>query len=831
MTSDESSFFVIDGPLPHDCPAYIQRPCDEALVDRLRRSQFCWVRGSRHTGKSSLMIRAAEILRKADFRIAKLDLAKVDSGVPPEQSFISLLQQLSSQLTFDSNLKSSTSDAPVDNPVRNFFSTTWEIASGGTSSPLIVFVDNIDHLPELAFSENDFIEAFRDLKNKTSLETKSGPLAFCFLGMMAASDLNSSEFTNPFDPANQIELPDFSSKEAALLATGLGSKKALMDRILYWTNGHPYLTQRVCFGVTQEFADTADTESFIEDLELVDLLCEDLLLSNRANERDRHLNSVREQLLEKAAATEDLLKTYIRIRGCGAVEDPDSNPSVRLLGATGILRIEQNIPRIRNRIYERVFDRDWAMENMPILRSSSSCAIAVMPFLDEDADPLDEFWADGLTEELTNALGQVPGLSVASPGSTFQFKDKPEDLPEIASKLKVEIVLNGVVRRTADRVHIFTELVNVSDGYRLWSGSFDHRAKDLLEIQEHITNAIVERLNVRLEKRDESSSARSPTENIEAYNLYLKGRFYWNKRHGEAVKKSIGLFQDAIGLDPEFALAYAGLADAYNTLGTYNYAPPAQAYPRGKVAALKALEMDERLAQTYAAFGCISSIYDWDWAGAEDAFKCAIDLNPSYAPARQWYAVNCLTPLGRHEESMTQLRNAQAVDPLSLGIQTSVALAYYYARDYEQAIEQCRFTLEMEENFWIVHMFLAWAYLQTSHFDEAVKCCQKASELGKSDPVALAALGHAHALAGNREQASEILGELKSLAENNYVPSAELTFLCLGLEDTEQAFMWLDKAEKEKALRLIYLNVEPRFDPIRTNPRFQELLAKVGLNG
>lgn len=797
----------------------------------MRCSQSCWVNGSRHTGKSSLMIRTSEVLRNEDFRVANLDLAKIDSDLPEEQSFTSLLQQLTSQLALDSDLESSSSDSPINNPVRKFFSTAWEIASESASTPLIVFVDNIDHLAELPFSENEFIDSLRDLKDRTAQDTKPVRLTFCFLGTMTASGSALENFTNLFDRNSQIELTDFTSEEAATLATRLTLKKSVMDRIFYWTNGHPYLTHKIFLGIEKALAHDRNKQSPFEDDHLIDLLCEDLLLSNRASERDVHLSFVREKLLQGTAALDGFLNYYLKIRNCETVEREDSNQSSNVLNDAGIVHTKQGAMQLRNRVYEYVFDRDWAMSNMPILQSSSSRSIGILPFLDKEADPLDEYWADGLTEELIHSLGQVPGLGVASPGSIFQFKGTSEDLREIASKLKVDIVLIGVVRRTADRVKIFAELVNAADGYRLWSSTFDHCAKDLLEIQEHMTGSILERLNVSLDKRDESASARSPTENIDAYNLYLKGRFYWNQRHELAVKQSIGLFQDAVGLDPEFALAYAGLADAYNTLGTYNYVPPAQAYPRGKVAALKALEIDEKLAQTHAAFGCISSIYGWDWAGAEDAFKCAIDLNPSYAPARQWYAVNCLTPLGRHEESMIQLRNAQAVDPLSLGVQASVALAYYYARDYEHAIEQCRFTLEMEERFWIIHMFLAWACLQTSNLEEAVDACQKASELGKSDPVALAALGQAYALAGNREQASKILVELISLREKKYVPSAELTFLCLGLGDTEQAFQWLAKAEQEKALRLIYLNVEPRFDPIRDDSRFRKLLTKVGLNG
>lgn len=840
MNPASSPFFHIEGPLPADCPSYVERPCDEQVFQKLRRTESCWVFGSPHTGKSSLGVRMAHRLREQDFEVAVLRLGVSNLTQSAELLYESLLKQLLAQLQTENECNSSLSDSVDKTPADRFFATVCEIASNENRGSLIVVLDDIHCFRELAFPITAFLESLQSVTSLSPGSRERRRLAFLFLGTAHISELAPEASASNFNLGEPVELTDFTPDEASALESELVNSKqgsefqnsaSSLARILHWTNGHPYLTQKLCLGLSQFIVSHGGASTHKIDDHSVDRLCEDLLLSNRARDRDNHLNAVRHCLKRKNINLADVLSLLIRIRNREIVNSEKSQRPLIVLLESGIVQSSQGSIQIRNRIYERVFDLDWAMARLPILRDSAPTSVAIMPFRDDAADPLDEYWADGLTEELINALGQIPGLSIAAPGSVFQFKGKQENLLELATKLRAEVVLNGIVRRREESLRIFVELVSTKNGYRLWSDSFLCRTKDVLEIQETITSAVAERLQIHWQSQEKRRASGPPTENLEAYNLYLKGRFLWNKRQEESVKQSIGLFQDAIGLDPQFALAFAGLADAYNILGTYNYVPPAQAYPRGKVAALKALEIDERLAPTHAAFGCVSAIYDWDWTGAEEAFKCAIDLNPSYAPARQWYAVNCLTPLGRHEESLNELRKAQAVDPLSLGVQASVALAYYYAHDYEKAIEQCRFTLEMEERFWVIHMFAAWAHLQMGNLGEALAASERACNLGKTDPVALAAFGHAHALAGDHAKGLAVLTELTELAKNRYVPSGELAFLCIGLGNIEQAFGWLGKAEEEKALRLIYLKVEPRFDAIRSDPRFQDLLRKVGLAG
>lgn len=418
---------------------------------------------------------------------------------------------------------------------------------------------------------------------------------------------------------------------------------------------------------------------------------------------------------------------------------------------------------------------------------------------------------------------------MASRSSAFQFKGQRQNISELAARLNVEVVLEGAVRRVGDRVRIAVELVSARDGYRLWAENFTYRAKDIFEIQDEITAAIVSRLKFGLRSHAELSASKPATGNPEAYNLYLKGRHCWNRRQEDSVRRSIALFEEAIQKDAHFALAYAGLADAYNLLGTYQYSAPDEVYPKAKTAALKALDIDDRLAPAHASLGCVFSIYDWDWARAEAEFKRAVQLNPSHATAHQWYAIHCLTPLGRHEEAIAELRKAQAVDPLSLGVQASLALTFYYARQFDQAIHQCRLTLEMEERFWVANLFLGWACAQRSLFPEAIAACERALQLGHNDPVALAALGHVHALAGNRQAAAQAADKLIALRQERYVAASEIAVLKLGLGETEAAMQWLSQAVAERSLRLIYLNVEPRLDGLRSDARFLELLANVGL--
>ncbi|MBL7136261.1 MAG: tetratricopeptide repeat protein, partial [Candidatus Marinimicrobia bacterium] len=318
----------------------------------------------------------------------------------------------------------------------------------------------------------------------------------------------------------------------------------------------------------------------------------------------------------------------------------------------------------------------------------------------------------------------------------------------------------------------------------------------------------------------------------EAYRLYLKGRYYWNKRTEEGQKKCIECLEKAIKQDPLYALAYAGLADAYIILGDYNYLLQEEAYSKAKNAAVKALKIDDTLAQAHTSLGCVKSIYDWDWEEAEREFKQAIKLNPKYETAYHWYSINYLIPNSRFEEAIVNIKRAQDLDPLSLIINTTVGLVFYYARHYEQAIEQYKKTLEMDPNFGVAYFFLGWAYEQKAMFEEAISALQKAVTLSGDSTAMIAELGCTYAGAGKKTKAIKILGKFKKPTELNRISSYSIYSIAAiyaGLGNKNQAIEWLQRAYSKRSYRLIYLQVDPKFDTLRSDHRFKTLLKKVGL--
>jgi serine/threonine-protein kinase len=339
----------------------------------------------------------------------------------------------------------------------------------------------------------------------------------------------------------------------------------------------------------------------------------------------------------------------------------------------------------------------------------------------------------------------------------------------------------------------------------------------------------VEKLKAGLGQGDAPYRITRSTQSIEAHNLYLRGRYYWNRRSEPAVRRSIELLQEALQKDPEYALAYAGLADAYNILGAYSYVPPAEAYPKARAAAIQALDLDENLAQAHCALGCASAVHGWDWKRSEMEFQRAIEINPSYAPARQWYAINCLTPLGRHSEALAELRQAQEVDPLSISLRATVGMAYYFAERYEEAIAQFRETIEMDENFWVSYLFLGWACTQVGRLSESLEAFQASIGLGQGDPIAVAGLGYAQALCGKKNLVWRTLEQLTNLARSRYVPASEIMAIHVALDDFGQAQRWLERACEERSFNLIYLLVDPRLAPVRALPQFRPSVKEIGL--
>lgn len=455
-------------------------------------------------------------------------------------------------------------------------------------------------------------------------------------------------------------------------------------------------------------------------------------------------------------------------------------------------------------------------------------SIAVLPFTNLSADPDQEYFCDGMAEEIINALTHIESLRVVARTSSFAFKGKSEDIREIGRKLNVKALLEGSVRKVGNRLRVTAQLVNAADGYHLWSEKYDRDIEHIFAIQDEISLAIVDKLKVKLLKEEKARLVKRFTDNQEAYNLYLKGRWFWNKRTEEGLKKGAEYFEQAIERDPLYALAYAGTADCYVVLGHYGWVHPKEAYPRARAAAERALEIDDTLAEAHASMGWIRTFYDWDWAAAENEFRRALDLNPNYATGHEWYAVH-LGNIGRFDEAFGELKRALELDPLSLIINAVEAHAYTWLRQYDKTIDKCRKTLEMDPNFLLAHLFQAWAYAAKGMWEEAIISAQRAVTLSGESPFALWTLGTAYAMSGQENQALKTLDRLDELSKQRYVSPYCKAMIYLGLGDMNQAFEYLEKAYLEHESFLATINTLPFFNSVRSDPRFKALLKKMGL--
>jgi len=448
-------------------------------------------------------------------------------------------------------------------------------------------------------------------------------------------------------------------------------------------------------------------------------------------------------------------------------------------------------------------------------------SLAVLPFVNLSGDPNTDFLSEGLTDGLINSLSELPNLTVMSRNSVFHYKGKEVDAQAAGKKLNVQVVLTGRMMARGDDLSVSVELVEVRNNSHMWGEQYNEKLSNILAIQEQISEEISERLRLRLTGEEQKRLTKRYTENTEAYQLYLRGRLCLNKRTPEEMKKAVKYFEQAIAKDPVFALAYAGLADAYDILGDYSYLPPNEALPRAKSAALKALEIDDTLAEAHTSLAHVK-MYDLEWLDAEREFKRAIQLNPNYSTARHWYA-NCLMALGKKTEALAQIKQALKVDSLSLNINEAVGFLMYLARDYAGAIEQHLKTLELDPGFVPTHFALGIAYLQTARYDDAVREFQKAIALSGGSTDSIAVLGQAYALSGKRREALETLNNLAELSKRSYVSPYYTALVYTALGDRDRAFEWLGKACEERSSFLFFLKVEPSFDSLRSDPRFRDL--------
>lgn len=457
-------------------------------------------------------------------------------------------------------------------------------------------------------------------------------------------------------------------------------------------------------------------------------------------------------------------------------------------------------------------------------------SIAVLPFTDMSPNKDQEYFCDGMAEEIINALTHIEGLRVVARTSAFSFRGKEVDVREIGRKLSVETLLEGSVRKAANRIRITAQLVNVADGYHIWSEKYDRNKEDIFAIQDEISLAIVSKLKVKLLGGEKENLVRRYTDNIEAYNLYLKGRYFWSKRTEKGLKKGIEYFEHANEKDPDYALAHVGLADSYSLLCSYHILAPKESIPKARSAAMRAIEAHDALAEAYEALAHVRILHDWSWLDAEREFKRAIQVNPGYATAHQRYSL-LLTVMGQLSEAIAEIKRAQELDPLSLIINTDVGLIFYIAHQYGQAVEQCRNVIEMDPNFGVAHFALGLAYEQKGAYKEAIAELQKAITASGGITVMTGALGHAYAVSGKRDKAQKVLDESKELSKQRYVSPYSIATIYVGLGEKDQAFEWLRKAYEDRSVWLIHLHLkaDPRLDGLRSDPRFTALLKKMGL--
>ncbi len=443
------------------------------------------------------------------------------------------------------------------------------------------------------------------------------------------------------------------------------------------------------------------------------------------------------------------------------------------------------------------------------------------------SDKENEYFSDGITEEVINALANVDGLRVAARTSALAFKGKDVDIRQIGEKLNVGAVLEGSVRREGDRLRISAQLINVADGYHIWSNVYERELKNIFALEEELARSIAQALKPKLVQTELAPLVKPATANLAAHDLYLKGRYFWNKRTAEALTKAIGYFQQAIEQDPSYALAYVGQADSTALLPEYGSTSVAEALPKAKQAALRALELDRTLAEAHEVLGLISQ-YDYEWSAAEHEFRRAIALKPEYPSAHHRYAL-LLRATGRLEEARAEVERARQLDPTSLIINNMVSRALIDAREYDRAIEQAKKTLELDPGFWLPREMLAIAYMGQGRYAEGVA---ELEEPGPSSALPIreaGVLGYAYAASGQRMKALRMLAELEERSKREYVSPSARALIYIGLGDKEQAFAWLDRAYAARDWRLRELKAWPLFDSLRSDPRFTRLLKQMHL--
>ncbi|MGE5177922.1 MAG: protein kinase domain-containing protein [Bacteroidota bacterium] len=461
---------------------------------------------------------------------------------------------------------------------------------------------------------------------------------------------------------------------------------------------------------------------------------------------------------------------------------------------------------------------------------TSITSIAVLPLANLTGAADQEFFVDGMTEALIATLAQVRALRVVSRTSVMRYKTGAlPPLPEIARALEVDAVVEGAVARSADRVRVTAQLIDARSDRHLWARSYERDAHDVLGLQSEIARAITEEIQVQVTHEERARLVRERRVDPGAYEEYLRGRFYWNRRNEAAARRAIECFERSIARDPAWAPAHSGIADAYLTLANYDYVAPAEAYPRAEAAVARALSLDDALAEAYVSLGALRTDAHWDWPGAEAAFRRALALDPNGAAAHHWYG-DLLSLTSRHAEALAEARRARELDPLSLIVSTSLGIHLFYARRYEEAVAQQRRTMELDPTFAPALRNLGGAYEQLERYDDAIDCYHRAHDLLPAELSATTLLAHAYAISGRTEEARRMLAELRQEERRRYVSRYRLAAIHLALGERAAALDLLEEALRARDRAMIWLNVSPRFDALRGEPRFRAIIAAMRLD-
>ena len=475
----------------------------------------------------------------------------------------------------------------------------------------------------------------------------------------------------------------------------------------------------------------------------------------------------------------------------------------------------------------------YSAQNTPTPRHSEAAtaapnkSIAVLPFDNLSRDPDNAYFCEGVQDEILTRLAKVADLKVISRTSTQHFKSAPENLPQIAKQLGVAHILEGSVQKSGEQVRVNVQLINALTDAHLWGDTYDRKLTDIFAVESEIAKTIAETLQARLTGSEKSLITKTPTVNPEAYELYLKGRFFWNKRTGADLLKSIDYFKQAVEKDQKYALAYAGLADAYVLLPPYGAASPSESFPQAEAAARKALELDDTLAEAHTSLGQVLLFYDLNFAGSTREFERAIALDPNYATAHHWYGSGPPLALGQFDRAITEGKRAVELDPLSLICNADLSWTYFFARRYNEAEAQVRKTLEMDSRFYVAHYYLGEVLQFKGQLTEAIAEYKKAAELD-DDPFVLGLLAQAYAKLGQRDEALKMLGQLQQLATRRYVTSYSFALVHIALGEKDKAIDWLERAYRDRAgPDIALIKVDPFLDPLRGHARFEALVQKI----